>query len=67
VDLVEGLTPFEAEKEAAYGVGAGNVGAPTTLDSFAPTIEMKKDRKRLMLVHLDRLEPSLGATQDVQP
>jgi hypothetical protein len=33
---VEGLAP--SVKEIAHGVGAGNVGAPVTQDSFAPTV-----------------------------
>jgi hypothetical protein len=32
---------------------ARDVGAPDTLDSFAPTVGAKRDRKRLMFVHLD--------------
>jgi hypothetical protein len=30
LDLVERSAPSEAEKEAAHGIGAGDVGAPTT-------------------------------------
>jgi hypothetical protein len=56
VDLVEGSTPSETEKEPTSNVsirGAGNVEAPATLDIFFPTDGTKKDRKMLMFVHLD--------------
>jgi hypothetical protein len=32
---------------------ARDVGAPDTLDSFTPTVGMKKDRKRLMFIYLN--------------
>jgi hypothetical protein len=32
---------------------AGNVRAPTTLDSFVPNVGTKKYRKRFMFVHQD--------------
>jgi hypothetical protein len=64
LDLVEGSTPSEVEKEAAHGVRAGNVGALATLGSFTPTIGKKKDRKRLMFVHLEWSKPYQGASWD---
>jgi hypothetical protein len=33
---VEGSAPSEMEKETAHTVGAGDVGTPVTLGSFAP-------------------------------
>jgi hypothetical protein len=45
LDTVEGLAPSEMEKgpTRSFSVrGAGNVGAPATLDSFAPTICKEK-------------------------
>jgi hypothetical protein len=38
LDIVEGLATPETEKEIAHGVGARNVGAVATWDSFAPTV-----------------------------
>jgi hypothetical protein len=35
---VEGLAPSETETATAHGVGAGKVGAPAKLGSFAPPI-----------------------------
>jgi hypothetical protein len=46
--FVEGLPPFEMVEEPAriFSVrGAGDMGAPTTWDSFAPTIGRERDRK----------------------
>jgi hypothetical protein len=56
---MEVLAPSEKEKETAHRVGAGNVGAPATLVSFVLNVwkERKKERKRTMIVHLDRLAP----------
>jgi hypothetical protein len=42
LNLVEGSAPSKAEKEAAHGVRVGNVGAPATRDSFAPTAGKEK-------------------------
>jgi hypothetical protein len=41
LDIVEGLTPSKAEKGAVHGVGVRDVGALTTLDSFAHTVGTK--------------------------
>jgi hypothetical protein len=38
---VEGAAPSETEKEIVHGVGTGNVGAPATRDSFAPSKRKK--------------------------
>jgi hypothetical protein len=38
LDIVEGSAPSETERETAHGVGARNVGALATRDSFAPTV-----------------------------
>jgi hypothetical protein len=43
--VVGGSTPSEVEKEAAGGVGAEDVEAPASLDSIAPIVLTKKDRK----------------------
>jgi hypothetical protein len=46
---VEGSAPSEKKEKTAHRVRAGNVGAPATLGSFAPT-----DRKnRMMVINLD--------------
>jgi hypothetical protein len=42
MDLVERLAPSKMKKEIVHGVGAGNVEAPATRDSFAPPKEKKK-------------------------
>jgi hypothetical protein len=61
--IVEGLAPCETEKETAHRVGAGNVGAPSTLGSFAPPI----GKNRMMVINLDGLSPYQGAARDVRP
>jgi hypothetical protein len=43
MNLVERLGHSETKKEIIHRVGAGNVGAPATRDSFAPP---KKERNR---------------------
>jgi hypothetical protein len=43
MDLVERSAPSETEKEILYGVGAGNVGASATRDSFAHQKKKKKE------------------------
>jgi hypothetical protein len=53
LDTVDGSTSSKAEKKATHRVRAGDVGAPATLDNFAPTIGMETDRKGFMLGHLD--------------
>jgi hypothetical protein len=55
LDIVDGSSPSETEEEPATKVSgrrARIVGALATLDSFAPTVGAKKDRKRLMFIHL---------------
>jgi hypothetical protein len=52
------------EKEIAHRVGVRNVGAPTTLGGFAPTLWKEK---RMMVVHLDWLAPYQGAAWDKPP
>jgi hypothetical protein len=39
---VERSTPYEAKTEAAHGVSVRNVGTPSTLDSFASSLERKR-------------------------
>jgi hypothetical protein len=41
LDIVEGSAHSETEKEVTHGVGAGNVGAPATWNSFATTVVKK--------------------------
>jgi hypothetical protein len=53
LENVERLAPSEMEEKIINGVRARNVGASATLDSFTSTGGMKKERKRLMFVHLD--------------
>jgi hypothetical protein len=58
LDVVEGSAPSETEEEPARSFSvrrSGNVGAPATLDSFAPTVFGKK--KGITVAPLDRLEP----------
>jgi hypothetical protein len=40
------------EKEAAHIVRAGNVGAPATLDSFAPTVKKRKLWMKMMCLEV---------------
>jgi hypothetical protein len=51
IDLVEGLTPSEAVKEAAHRVRVGNVGTTTTRDNFVPNFG--KEKFWMLLTHLD--------------
>jgi hypothetical protein len=43
MDLVGRWAPSKMEKEIVHSVGAGNMGAPSTLDSFAPTKKKKRE------------------------
>jgi hypothetical protein len=45
MDLVEGTTPSETEKEIVHGVRAGNVGAPATPGVTAPTVVCVRERE----------------------
>jgi hypothetical protein len=45
MDLVERSAPSETKKEIMHGVGARNMGALATWDSFAPP----KREKRIMV------------------
>jgi hypothetical protein len=56
LDIVEG-SPSETKKGAGNGTRAGNVGAPTTLDSFTPQLEQQTHRKSFMTDHLYGLLP----------
>jgi hypothetical protein len=59
---MEGSAPFETKEKTEHRVRAGDVGALTTLVTFACT-----DRKRrMMVIHLDRL-PLSGTAQDKRP
>jgi hypothetical protein len=51
LDIMEGLTPSKMEKEIAHGIRAGNVGAPATQDSFAPTVG--KEKFWMMVMHMN--------------
>jgi hypothetical protein len=64
---VNGSVPSKTEEKPTGKVSiseAGDVGAPATLDSFAPTVGTTKDGKRLMVVHLDQLAAYQGAARD---
>jgi hypothetical protein len=52
LDIVEGLTPSEKEKETAHGVTAMDVGVLTILRTFTRT-----DRRKMMVINLDQLAP----------
>jgi hypothetical protein len=41
-----GFDPSEAEKDAAHRVKDGKVGTLVILDSFAPTVGTKNERKK---------------------
>jgi hypothetical protein len=45
------LAPYETEKESAHRVGAGNIGAPATVDSFPLPI----GKNSMMVINLYRL------------
>jgi hypothetical protein len=62
---VERLATSEAEKEAAYVVRAGNVGAPATRNSSAPTVG--KEKLWIMVMHQDGLEPHNGVSRNEGP
>jgi hypothetical protein len=47
--IVEGSVPPEMEKETAHKIRAGDVGAPATLGSIAPT----DWKNRVMVINLD--------------
>jgi hypothetical protein len=56
LDLEERSTTSKTVEEPNHIVGVGearDVGAPATLDSFAPTVGMETYRKRFMFGHLD--------------
>jgi hypothetical protein len=40
---VEGLAPSEAEKEAAHGVIAGDMGAPSTSGVMSPPVGKREN------------------------
>jgi hypothetical protein len=63
LDIMEGSAPSEMEKETAYRVKAGNVGALATVSSSAPL----NGKSGMMVQNLDRLAPYLGAAQDELP
>jgi uncharacterized cupin superfamily protein len=48
-DILEGSAPSETKEESAHRVRAGDVGATTTLGSFACT----EQKRMMMVVHLD--------------
>jgi hypothetical protein len=53
----EAVGPPEAEKKAAQGVRAGDVGAPVTPELRAPPVGKRKKKLWMMKIHLDLLEP----------
>jgi hypothetical protein len=53
---VKGSVPSETEKNIAHGLEAGNVGALTTLGSFAPYV-WKEGKKKLEKKHNRQAEP----------
>jgi hypothetical protein len=59
MDIVEGSAPSKTKEKTAHRVGAGDVGALTTLRTFART-----DRKKMMVINLDRLAPYVGTARD---
>jgi hypothetical protein len=48
-DNVKGFTPSKMKEEAAHRVRARDVGALTTLGTFAPI----DHKSRMMVIHLD--------------
>lgn len=60
---MEGLTHSETKEETAHRVRARDVGASTTLGPFACT----ERKRRIMVVHLDRLAPYEGTGWDKRP
>jgi hypothetical protein len=56
MDLMEGLAPSKAEKQAACGVRGGYVGAPTTPGALVPNVgeggggEGKKNKENLRIM-----------------
>jgi hypothetical protein len=52
----------QTKEEITCSLRATDVGASTTLGTFAPT-----DWRKMMVVHLDRLPPYQGAAPDEQP
>jgi hypothetical protein len=61
LEIVEESAHSETEKESAHGVGARNLGALATQDSFAPTF--LKEKHRMMAIHLDLLATYEGVAQ----
>jgi hypothetical protein len=53
----------QTKEEATSRLRARDVGAPTTLGTFAYT----EWKRRIMVVHLDQLTPYQGATRDKWP
>jgi hypothetical protein len=59
---VEGWAPSETKEETAHRVTAGDVGDPAILGTFAHT-----DRRKMMVIHLNRLKTYQGAALDEWP
>lgn len=60
-----GSAQSETEEGTTPGVGAGNMGAPATLGSFAPTVCNEKQKRRTV-IHLDQLIPYQRSATDVR-
>jgi hypothetical protein len=60
---VEGSAPSETKEETTHRVGAGGVGALTTLETFTLTDQ----KSRMTGIHLDLLVRHRGAAWDERP
>jgi hypothetical protein len=61
-NIVEEPVTSEMEKETTYGVSAMDVGALPILGTFT-----RKERRKMMVINLDRLAPYEGTTRDEGP
>jgi hypothetical protein len=59
---MEGSAPSGTKEETAHSLGAINVGALSTLETFGLT-----NRKKMMAINLDRLAPYQVAALDERP
>jgi hypothetical protein len=68
LDTVEGSASSETEEEPTCGFSirrASNVGSTATWNGFAPIIS--KEKHRMMMTHLDLLEPAQRAAWGERP